>query len=141
MAEYVTQSEVENTLTTPGILYAADWQRQGELTTEGEAIVAAQIKRAGTIIDFHICDQVSPENARTANNSYLKELAIQLTIYFLTTVGGRDTSESIIRGYDEALKSLGKIKDGARIPAFPYPVPIETPRITRTPRVFNLRGF
>lgn len=126
MAEYCTYSDVSNRLTEAGVAFCADTDRSGAVDpSESAASVATAIEYAGQEIDFAVVNNrkgLILSAVRSAGNSFLKQIAIDLAAERLCTIGGMTTPDSITEAAARAREMLLRVENGKDIPGLVYPL-------------------
>lgn len=105
-----------------------------EQTTYG----SASLNYASSLIDGAICNQLNVMTARESGNIWLKHRCIDIAVWRLFGIGGRDIPAVVQMAYEHALELLEGIKNGDRIPGYDYPTPIDADQVNRRPRVVNI---
>lgn len=137
--EYISSGDVQNRLTAAGLVYLADENNSGGVSSEElEANITTSVVYAGQIVDGYICDQIVPSTARAAGNVWLCDRALDIAAYRSAGVGGREIPEAFTTAYEQTIKLLEGVKDGNRVPGYVYPVPQNADRVQRKPRTVNI---
>jgi hypothetical protein len=140
MPEYCSDDDIRKRLTTVGYAWAADRDRTGVPSKQNIAdYITPSIVKAGNIIDFYICSQVTPATARTSTpNPWLKDRCIDIAAREVILIGGGDVPPMLDVLYQETLALLAEVRAGALIPNFTYPAPQNARATSRLPKVANL---
>lgn len=136
---YLTLTDLQNRLTEAGVRFVADRNRDGSVdATESTAYLTSAIEYAGNLIDGYICRQVPPATARSAQNGWLRDRAIDLASHRAAGQGGRSVPATLTTAQQASLEELQRVQDGAPIPGFPSIAPANAAAISRTPKAANL---
>lgn len=138
MAEYISESDVEDRLTSFGVTFVADDDNDGEAESgEITQCIGTSIVYAGGIVDFHICDQITPAAARAAGNQWLKDRCVDIAANRAAGWGGRDVPQTLKDDLAATLEMLQQVKEGATIPGLEYPS-TKTGIVRKRPGVINI---
>lgn len=139
MTEYCSAEDVRKRLTTAGYKFFADLDSTGTVdsTETGDTITPA-IVYAGNLIDACVLRggcQIA--DARGANNAWLKDRAIDIAAYRVSTTGGGGSLDVLEKDNDAAVKML---RETAQVPGLNYNYPFpDSARSSRFPSVINVR--
>lgn len=139
MTEYCSSGDVQKRLTTAGYKFCADGDYDGSVSTgETEDTIAPAIRYAGNLVDACVlkagCE--IPE-ARGAANEWLRDRAIDIAAYRVSTTGGRGIIQILKDDYDAAIALL---KSTTKIPGLEFNYPFNRPeRSSHFPSAINLR--
>lgn len=136
VAEYCSQADVKERATLQGWRYLADRDHDGQVNTAESGAVDAAIEWAGDEIDVALAPKIEPADARGQSNRYLKNIAIDLSVYRLFTNGGDDATASVTRAYEEAREKLQRIKTGEDVPGLERVYPRPSMITTKVPRAY-----
>jgi len=139
MAEYCTFTDVENRLTSQGVLYVADRDNTGTASGEEQTkYITPSIQYAGNLIDGYLAKQFGMNLPRDGANQWLRDRAIDIAAAKAAEVGGGKMTESMKDSMQYSISLLVQVADGGlRVPGLAYPTPANAPWITRTPHVVN----
>lgn len=139
MTEYCTPDNVRQRLTTAGYKFMADLDRSGSVSTgEVSDTITPAIRYAGNLIDVCVLGIGCEAGvARGAANEWLRDRAIDIAAYRVSTTGGRGILQVLKDDYDLAIKLLGSTK---MIPGLVFNNPFNRPeRSTQFPTPINVR--
>lgn len=139
---YCLLSEVDGWLSQHGYDFALDQDNDGTVETDEQSTYGtAAIVYASNLIDGYIQKQVDPEEARAqavASHTWLKDRCIDIAVYRMAGIGGRDIPESIQTAFENTIALLEAVRDGEQIPGYVYPGVVNATRLTKRPIVSNL---
>lgn len=135
---YCTTADIEMRLTEAGHKWAITKSGDVSISASQLATTTSAIVWATNRINAAICNQVEPEKAEASGNAYLKDIAVDLACYRVAGTGGRSVPKTLVDAYTAALDQLDRLQDGAQIPSFDYPAPMNAVRVSRGPRVRNV---
>lgn len=138
MTEYCTPDDVRKRLTTAGFKFAADKDRSGSVSaTEQADTITPAIVYAGNLIDACVLKAgCLIADGRGSQNAWLRDRAIDIAAYRVSTTGGRGVIQCLKDDSDLAIKWLGST---AEIPGLQFNYPQNSPRSTRGPSAINPR--
>jgi len=139
MTEYCSTTDVQNRLTAAGFKFCADLDNSGSVNTAEEAAtITPAIQYAGNLIDVCVLAagcEISV--ARGAGNQWLRDRAIDLAAYRVSTTGGRGIIQCLKDDYDDAVALLRSTK---KIPGLEFDYPFNRPtRSSHFPSALNVR--
>lgn len=141
MADYCSIQNIKDRLTEAGYKYVGARNGNGTVTTaEQLSYIQSGISYAGNLIDEAVHAFIIPASARGSGNQWLQDRAVDIAIWYATSIGGRKPPETFVDAYKDALERLEKVKGGDRVPGLIYPPPpFSRGRSARFPRVVNPR--
>jgi phage gp36-like protein len=137
MTEYCTAEDVRKRLSTAGYKFQADRDRSGSVNaTEVADSITPAIEYAGNLIDVCVLRAgcLIPV-AREAANAWLRDRAVDIAAYRVSTVGGRGIIESLRSDADDAISLL---KSTTKIPGLEFNYPQNSNRSSQGPRALNV---
>lgn len=137
--EYCMPVDVEHRLTANGYKFVADRNRDRQAGAgEVDAYILSGIQYAGQLIDEALHAFVAPASARASGNIWLRDRAVDITVWYATSHGGRKPPEPFVNACEDAKQRLAAVKAGDRIPNLVYPPPpFSHGRSARFPRIVN----
>lgn len=139
MTEYCTAEDVRKRLTDAGYKFFADLDQNATVgTTEVANTITPAIAYAGNKIDamiIRIGCQV--EVARGAGNAWLRDRAIDIAAYRVSSTGGGGTI-AVLK--EDAVSALDDLKSVTQVPGLKYNYPFdEGAKSHRGPMAINVR--
>lgn len=136
--EYCNSEDVRKRLSTAGYKFAADRDRSGVVsTTEIADTITPAIEYAGNLIDACVLRVgCQPAAARGSGNQWLRDRAIDLAAYRVSTTGGRGIIQTL---KDDADAAMSMIQRTQVVPGLQYQYPQSAPQSARFPRAINVR--
>lgn len=139
MTEYFEGSELVRELTVAGVLYLADRDNDGQLTsTEYDQFITPSVVYAGYELDFYVSEVCEPAHARGSGNRWLADRGLAIAVQHFCGIGGNSPPEEVVNRATRARELLDRIKAGERIPNLIYPESARSRRSTRIPRIRNV---
>ena len=139
MAEYCSQADVKSRLSVAGWRYVADRDHDGRVGDAESGTIDDAIEWAGDEIDVAIAPKIEPADARGQSNRYLKNIAIDLSVYRAWSTGGDDVTATVQAAYEEAREKLQRIKTGEDVPGLDRVYPRPSLITTKVPRAYGQR--
>lgn len=139
MTEYCSAEDVRKRLTSAGYKFCADLDRSGSVNATEEAdTITPAIQYAGNLIDACVlaagCEIAT---ARGAANQWLRDRAIDIAAYRVSTTGGRGIIQVLKDDYDDSVSLLRSTK---KIPGLEFNYPFNRPtRSSHFPTPLNVR--
>jgi hypothetical protein len=128
VTEYCTATQVSNRLKAAGYAHLAD--DDADTTVESgeiDANITPCIEWAGSLIDYALANHepaYTLSAARSAGNTFLRTVAVDLACWAVFTNGGRDVPDSFEKAYERAIEMLDRIReDGEIVPGLSGGVP------------------
>lgn len=138
---YALLSELDGWLSQVGYDDLLDADMDGTVDSGEQATYgSAALNYASSLIDGAICEQINVMTARASGNIWLKDRCIDIAVWRLFGIGGRDIPAVVQMSYEHSLQLLEGVKNGDRIPGYDYPTPIDADQVQRRPRVVNIWG-
>lgn len=140
---YALLSEIDSWISQNGYDRLLDEDADGTVESDEQTTYGSTaLDYASALIDGYIQGQVDPAEARTAtaasSASWLKDRCIDIAVWRIAGMGGRDIPESIQIAFDNTIKLLEGIKEGDQIPGYVYPGLVNAVRLNKRPIVTNL---
>lgn len=140
MPEYCSEEDVRKRLTSAGYKFCADLDRSGSLSAAETAdTITPAIQYAGNLADACVLRAgcLIPD-ARGSGNQWLRDRAIDIAAYRVSTTGGRGVIISLKDDYDAAAKMLATT---TKIPGLQFNYPIHQATSARVPMALNPRRY
>jgi phage gp36-like protein len=138
---YATIADIQKRTSSRGWINAADMDGDGSVSTEELSNAEDCIETVNNMIDAALTPFFSDcSTARQSGNEWLRDRCIELSLYKIMGMGGRDIAETIANDYDDALKMLNQVRTGdLLVPCLVLPTPDNyTGQSRRVPRAANV---
>ncbi|MDE2098986.1 MAG: DUF1320 family protein [Patescibacteria group bacterium] len=125
-----------------GFLWAVDRKGAGSATADQvQSFAASAIAWASGIIDVYLDAKIRPEVAEGMGNDWLRDRCIDIAVYRVMTIGGREVVDTVHDDYTGAIEMLRLVKDQyLEVPRLTIPPAIGAPRGgSNRPRIANMR--
>ncbi len=139
MAYYLSSTSLlKRWMTENGFQQLLDQDGDGTVEDEELSLLATSaLSYASNIIDSYICGQIEPATARGSGNEWLSDRCLDLAVYRVAGQGGKAVPQSVLDAMLLSKELLEGVRDGALIPGYTYPSPINSIYHTRRPIVSN----
>ena len=139
MSNYITDPEdLKKFLTERGWNFLGDQDDDGEVDSDEQALlVTSAIEYASNLVDSYICEQINPTTARASGNSWLYDRCMDIAVWRLSCTGGREAPQSAVDALNLTKQLLEAVRDGAIIPGYVYPSPVNARWRIRSPIISN----
>jgi hypothetical protein len=136
--EFCSAEDVRRRLTAAGYKFCADLDSSGAVSTAETAdTITPAIQYAGNLCDACVLRAgCSIAQARGSGNQWLRDRAIDVAAYRVSTTGGRGQIASLKDDYDAAVKMLAQT---TKIPGLQFNYPLHQSRSARGPIALNPR--
>lgn len=141
MAEYCNEDDVRKRLTTGGYAFFADLDQSGSVSSSEVAdTITSAIQWAGNILDAEVQRMgCRPDVARGASNAWLRDRAIDIAAYRVSTTGGGGELVVFRTAYDDAISLIRRTTEIPQL-RFQYPWPTAA-RSHRFPKAINVPRY
>lgn len=139
---YCLLSEIDSWLSQNGYDFLLDEDQDGTVESDEQSTYGTTaLIYASNLIDGYIQGQADPAAARAqaaAGFTWLKDRCIDIVVWRIAGIGGRDIPASIQAAYENTIALLEGVRDGDPIPGHVYPGVVNAVRLVKRPIVSNL---
>jgi len=140
---YALLSELDSWISQSGYDFLLDEDADGTVESDEQSTYGStSLDYASNLIDGYICEQVDINAARAqvaaATSHWLKDRCIDIAVWRIAGIGGRDIPDAIQQAYDNTIVMLEGVKGGNQIPGYNYGGLVNAPYLQKRPVVANL---
>lgn len=137
---YATVAQCQERTGPAGWIAVSDLDYDDTVDSDELGNAEESVNAANNIVDEALVNYFENlDVARQAGNEWLKDRCIDIALFRLSTMGGREAPQSISAAYDDAIVALGNVGRGdSKVPRLDYPTPSNyNGSSRRVPRVIN----
>lgn len=139
MSNYIADpADLKKFLTERGWNFLGDQDDDGSVDSDEQSLlVLSAVEYASNLIDSYICSQINVATARASGNAWLYDRCMDIAVWRLACTGVREAPQSAVDALNLTKQLLEGVQDGALIPGYVYPSPVNAQYRTRRPIVSN----
>ena len=137
---YATTADVTSRVGDVGWLQLVDLDGDGTEDAAETTAAENEIEAANNILDGHLQQDMDPDTARGSGNDWLRDRCVDVAVYRIATMGGRDASDGIHESKNDAMAMLAEVRrQKMKVPRLDYPgTKDDTRHVRGTPRAINV---